>query len=103
MGGGGGEEGRGCGTGSTTAMNHASVPSAGLFRCFIEGCVSTVVFSADVLLGLFFIFVHVPLPQLGTGMLRVIQGDRQAVSDIIPVDLACSMMITTAWYTATRR
>ncbi|XP_021357688.1 fatty acyl-CoA reductase 1-like isoform X1 [Mizuhopecten yessoensis] len=43
------------------------------------------------------------MASLGTGVLRVMRGDRHAISDIIPVDMACSMMIATAWYTGTHR
>ncbi|XP_069133714.1 fatty acyl-CoA reductase 1-like isoform X2 [Argopecten irradians] len=43
------------------------------------------------------------MASLGTGVLRVMRGDRRAVSDIIPVDMACSMMIAVAWYIGTHR
>ena len=43
------------------------------------------------------------LLQLGKGILRVMLGDGKAGADIIPVDMAVSLIITVAWSTAMER
>jgi fatty acyl-CoA reductase len=43
------------------------------------------------------------LAAIGKGVLRSMNGDFNATADIIPVDLAINLMITTAWYTALER
>ena len=41
--------------------------------------------------------------QIGKGMLRVMMGDGKAGADIIPVDMAVSLIIAVAWSTAMER
>jgi len=41
--------------------------------------------------------------QIGKGMLRVMMGDGTAGADIIPVDMAVSLIIAVAWSTAMER
>ena len=41
--------------------------------------------------------------QAGKGVLRSMIGDVNAVSDIIPVDLAVNMLVCVGWYAGTKR
>lgn len=40
---------------------------------------------------------------VGKGLLRTMLSDSKACADLIPVDMVINLMITVAWYTATRR
>lgn len=43
------------------------------------------------------------LAAIGNGVLRIMKGDFDATADIIPVDLACNLMIAAAWYRGTHK
>lgn len=40
------------------------------------------------------------LAAIGKGVLRIMKGDQKATADIIPVDMACNMLIAVGWHTA---
>lgn len=42
-------------------------------------------------------------PAGGTGVLRTMLGNREAVADIIPVDVSVNLMVAVAWYTAKKK
>ena len=41
--------------------------------------------------------------QAGKGVLRSMIGDVNAVSDIVPVDIAVNMLVCVGWYAGTKR